>query len=70
MYVQATCSEAEAGKRLADALAAADEAQQAVQQQHSLNADLQEQLQALHQQLAQVSALRECPELALLLVST
>jgi hypothetical protein len=31
-----------------------------VQQQHSLNEGLQEQLQALHQQLAQVGALRVC----------
>jgi hypothetical protein len=52
--VQATCSEAEAGKRLADALGAAEAAQQALQKEQGTNASLQEQLQALHQQLAQV----------------
>jgi hypothetical protein len=52
---QATCSEAEAGKRLSDALAAADAAQQAVQEQRSTNTGLAEQLTALQEQLAQVS---------------
>lgn len=60
--LQATCSEAEASKRLSDALAAADAAQQALQEQRSTNGGLTEQLTALQEQLAQVgdTALSDC----------
>jgi len=52
--MQATCSEVEAGKRLADALDAREALQQALEEAHSSNAGLQEQLNALEGQLAQV----------------
>lgn len=54
VMLQATCSKAEASKRLADALAAADASQQALQEERSTAATLQQQLKALQEQLAQV----------------
>lgn len=54
VHLQATCSEAEASKRLADALAAAEASQQALQEERNTTANLQQQLTALQEQLTQV----------------
>lgn len=51
---QASCSATEAGEKLAKALEAADRTQKALQEERSNSTRLQEQLQALQEQLAQV----------------
>lgn len=55
---QATCTEAEASKRLAEALAAAEAASKALEEERGTSAGLQDQLAALQEQLTRVGRCR------------